>query len=1113
MSSMQPWQPGMTAQDTFTDVNGYLECCKEAGSHLDSCLSSDKALPQRWPFANSGSTTLYKKEEGGVVAPVLQQARHIPFPPSLIERHRNSPIDYWRMGVFPEICRVWVVLEHRLYLWNYMEEGGTDIIELETPLQERIFGVGLAKPPAGLFNENVQYMLVLVTPSYVLLHQVVFSTAIPHDEIRLVPTDYFVKSDELCGVGVPHPLHQPKVLVASTEEGRIFLCGQDATVHEFLYPKDAGMLGGWVPSAKCRKVSHFEGYMDRKRWMPPMMSRMVGGDEDAIVDLKVDKVRKRLFTLSTRSYVTVYNIGGGPNSESPVIGRGYILHNRRNAPAGMVVGIATIPARGEPKNDRTQPDFVAFLAHGEVVSYRVDTRGCKFFEHGRIMPDTSAHGTGAQGDAPMSVNMCHYSGDVVLLAHDGNYLDRAGRAAAGQPASDGYTHRNDAILHCVHATGHDRNRPRPQGREVHPFALSQHPLSNSGVLALAEVPMELIVPRKLRAMVEQEWSMPELASQPSLAAMIADDGRDASRWILALSKAGLHCFVKARPIDQFRSALVANQGADPQQMMNRSPLECFSKEEMYCMLLQLACDSAPLSGPAAAGAAITNDIREQALHLFMTDTADMSQQQMLAGQGQWAGAATAGAAGGWQQHNGWQNPTSQLWGSLGQAADRVMHVSDRHKALACYLARVLRPIFEKKMKEIYLLEPFKKDILRSVQQRLYKLRLLLEALPSLERPQNAEPHRLKGSDTDRPRMVTEEEKMQMTKLYFVVRRSEEACERLQGDAQRFHAKIGAEAARRDWSEWENLTFKELIVEEKGQMLFYKVHRHLFLNELQGMDEGEAHRLLQLPRPGTESRSTFWGNWTQRRLQAERYLQLARTRVEQGRPSEGKENLRLALTELVAVVQEDRAYSHEDLRSHCNLLIEFNFFECFQGFAHLCLERIKMLSPQRIANQEEIGRCCELLAQLVAFLYIDPPRIVMRPTETSLAWPARGLTHSLDLLPAWFRDRHPNETSELFQLDQQHLALRCAQICRSQILTTIFEARPPDLYSDLHEKIYIWFIQNDWSGSQTGATALQPGLFDVVDYSNLHKRRCVLLQSMMQPASAPGRDDLYVSLLA
>ena len=158
---------------------------------------------------------------------------------------------------------------------------------------------------------------------------------------------------------------------------------------------------------------------------------------------------------------------------------------------------------------------------------------------------------------------------------------------------------------------------------------------------------------------------------------------------------------------------------------------------------------------------------------------------------------------------------------------------------------------------------------------------------------------------------------------------------------------------------------KLVVEEKGQLLFYKVHRHLFLNELQGMDETEAHRLLQLPHAGSDARSTFWGSWVQRRLEAERYLQLARARVEQGHQSEGKEQLRLALTELQAVVQEDRAYSHEDLRAHCNLLIEFNFYECYEGVATLCLERIKMLGPQGPAGAEQVEWCGELLCQLIA----------------------------------------------------------------------------------------------------------------------------------------------------
>lgn len=76
---------------------------------------------------------------------------------------------------------MWVVLEHQLFMWNYMKEDGRDVVEVETPLNERIYGVGLSKPPAGVFNENVRYLLVTVTPSYVLIHQVPPARALSAD--------------------------------------------------------------------------------------------------------------------------------------------------------------------------------------------------------------------------------------------------------------------------------------------------------------------------------------------------------------------------------------------------------------------------------------------------------------------------------------------------------------------------------------------------------------------------------------------------------------------------------------------------------------------------------------------------------------------------------------------------------------------------------------------------------------------------------------------------------------------------------------------------------------------------------------------------------------------
>ena len=57
------------------------------------------------------------------------------------------------------------------------------------------------------------------------------------------------------------------------------------------------------------------------------------------------------------------------------------------------------------------------------------------------------------------------------------------------------------------------------------------------------------------------------------------------------------------------------------------------------------------------------------------------------------------------------------------------------------------------------------------------------------------------------------------------------------------------------------------------------------------------------------------------------------------------------------------------------------------------------------------------------------------------------------------------------------------------LAKILQTQPFDLYAGLHEQIYIWFIQNDWSSAQTGATRCS-GLFDIVDYNGSTRKRPV-----------------------
>ena len=332
--------------------------------------------------------------------------------------------------------------------------------------------------------------------------------------------------------------------------------------------------------------------MDRKRWVPPMVSRLIVGDEETVVCLEIDDTRKRLYTLSSNSYVTVYSIEGSPNSAASVV-REAVLVNRRPAPPARWSASARSPRRGGA--DRTQPTsaMLPCARRGHLLPRRRPAP--------RLLSDfadRAGHeraGVGG-GDGGGDGGRRALLGDMVLLAHNGNYLDRAGRAAAERPRTA--THRNDAILHCVHATGHDRLHPPGRGSAVPEPA----PLVNSGVLALAEVPMELIIPRKLHAMVATEWSLPELASQATLASMIARTAATRAAGSLHSPRPGCTASSAAdRPV-RWRWRRAGAPCAQPRAGAAR----VVQQEEMYCMLLRRWRARAARSPPRRAPPAPAN---------------------------------------------------------------------------------------------------------------------------------------------------------------------------------------------------------------------------------------------------------------------------------------------------------------------------------------------------------------------------------------------------------------------------------------------------------------------------------------------------------------------------
>lgn len=78
------------------------------------------------------------------------------------------------MGVFPDIFRIWITIDNKLFIWNCLNEK--DLVEYgELDEKEIITAVAVVKPKPGVFGEDVQRLLVIATPVEVFLLELTFS--------------------------------------------------------------------------------------------------------------------------------------------------------------------------------------------------------------------------------------------------------------------------------------------------------------------------------------------------------------------------------------------------------------------------------------------------------------------------------------------------------------------------------------------------------------------------------------------------------------------------------------------------------------------------------------------------------------------------------------------------------------------------------------------------------------------------------------------------------------------------------------------------------------------------------------------------------------------------
>ncbi|PIA16802.1 nucleoporin-domain-containing protein [Coemansia reversa NRRL 1564] len=221
---------------------------------------------------------------------VVTKQRLIPLPDALFEQYDLLECRCF-MGLFPDIRRAWITVDHRLFLWNYEDES--DFYSFEDQ-EQIIVSVAMVKPKPGVFVDSIKHVLVVATPLEVFLLGVSYNIGRlggargDGGEVTLYATQISVPAD---GVAMTS--------VVGTADGRVFMSGNDGALYEFVYQSEDGWL-----TKKARKVcltstitSYFiPTFLAHKREIPALS--MVTDDE-----------RKLLYVLLQDASIKVYWLG------------------------------------------------------------------------------------------------------------------------------------------------------------------------------------------------------------------------------------------------------------------------------------------------------------------------------------------------------------------------------------------------------------------------------------------------------------------------------------------------------------------------------------------------------------------------------------------------------------------------------------------------------------------------------------------------------------------------------------------------------------------------------------------------------------------------------------
>ncbi|CCM05199.1 uncharacterized protein FIBRA_07408 [Fibroporia radiculosa] len=220
----------------------------------------------------------------------FQKRRLVGIPDALFQYYNTTSVTS-HMGLMPEIERVWITIDHNLFLWDYIE--GQELSSyVDQP--DVITHVALVRPKAGVFIDEITFLLVVCTPVSVLLIGLSVNPATgansrTHKDIKLYATDMTVSVDV------------EMTSVIGTQEGRIFMCGvHDGCLYELHYQEKEGWFG-----KRVHMLNHSVGGVQS---LIPRLS--APRPEDRIITVVSDTSRGCFYTLTANNTVSIYKTNG-----------------------------------------------------------------------------------------------------------------------------------------------------------------------------------------------------------------------------------------------------------------------------------------------------------------------------------------------------------------------------------------------------------------------------------------------------------------------------------------------------------------------------------------------------------------------------------------------------------------------------------------------------------------------------------------------------------------------------------------------------------------------------------------------------------------------------------